>query len=42
MKDDISPIPLNKKEKGIVAQAGDWVGANTGLFLNLKQFFAWF
>jgi len=31
MKNDVSPIVLNSREKGVVAQAGDWIGANTGM-----------
>jgi len=42
MKDDISPIVLNSREKGVVAQAGDWLGGNPGLFLNIKEFYIWF
>lgn len=41
-RDDVSPIPLSSTEKSIVAEAGDWLGGNTGMSLNLKEFYVWF
>lgn len=42
IRDDISPIPLNKVDKTIAAEAGDWIAGNAGMSLNIKEFFIWF
>jgi hypothetical protein len=33
---------LNKREKKVNAEAGDWIGGHVGMSLNLKEFYIWF